>query len=236
MSDEHSCSVEPDFPSIATEKGTLNVEVNCDSQEVTPQEEEKYTLRDSAQAAEEERQVLASYMDSYISIMRIKFAWMAFVLVVILLIVDLFIVFSTGINNLSLIAVFIIIGAFVGMLIGMMHCHVSNSNKIIADIESAKSDKTKRLDNLRLMVWRGYGHRVWILMLIGGISGSLFSRGFFISGNHPHNIEFSNLHDQVVIALIVSTTASVIGILLIVMYWLFPKDKKNKYSNPPKLF
>lgn len=221
-------SYEPTFPSVEDERSEVEGSTSpsfvddADVTDLSPLQEEESVEEDASQAAEEERKVLASYMDSYVSIMRIKFAWMAFILVVVLLIVDLFILFSIGVKTLNITAISVMVGVFLGMLIGMMYYHVVNSKKIIGEIEGAKQDKTKRFDNLRLMIWRGYGHWVWQSMLLGGVIGGLSSHIHVCMG-YESNIEFTNLHDQVIIALIVSTTASVIGILLIVMYWLFPK-------------
>lgn len=225
--EERPPNCESSFPSVEDERREAENSTSCNAEEeLSPLKEEKSFEEDSTQAAEEERKVLASYMDSYVSIMRIKFAWMAFVLVVVLLIVDLFIIFSIGIGNINVIAISAMVGIFLGMLIGMMYYHVSNSNKIIDEIKNAEQDKLKRFDNLRLMIWRGYGHGVWSTMLSCGVIGGVLSHLHIYFGCEE-NIKFTNLHDQVIMALIVSTTASVIGILLIVMYWLFPKKMEK---------
>lgn len=208
----------PEIPTSTDEEARVDISLSN-----TPDSLIKEERDDAVEAAKEEGEFFNIHMDAYVAMMRIKFAWMVFTLVVVWLLADLYIIFSVGTKILNLTFLYSFIGGSIGLVIGMMRCHVCNNEATKKEFKP-EVDKLDRLHKARLMLWRGYGHSVWISLLTGGVLGAGSTLTPWVASS---NVEFAGLENQVLIALIVSTTASVIGILLIVMYWLFPKTSNE---------
>lgn len=141
--------------------------------------------------------------------LRIQLAWATFFLVIIWLLADLAIVFFSGIHGLSIKFIYTIIGAIAGLITGLALgsfalCILLFNQKIL-------SIYYKQILKANIPFYTGT-----VIMILGGYWGTQ---------QIPQDIVLPfNLSDPVLITMITTTTASVIGILVFVMKWLFPSS------------
>lgn len=197
--------------------------------EQTSQSKEKT----AADKAEQRRRVHTVYEQYFISFMRIRYAWCIFLLLVCWLGVDLVVLFTNAMGVLNakvlFVCAFSLGGAWGGNIVGYSVWGRKNVQEVKRYY--GISDDSERIDfeekNIQLRLWRSVRDS-W-----GGVAGA--AGGLLISHlvSHycwpfgSHCIDF-HLSDPVVITLIGSSTASVIGVFLIVLHWLFPQQKNNK--------
>ena len=87
------------------------------------------------------------------------------------------------------------------------------------------ADAIRAADIIRERVWC-YNRRLKMCLPFGAIIGA-FAAYIYAAIFHARNYDIQ-IESGVLIALITTTTASVIGLLAIVMNWLFPKEKENQ--------
>lgn len=147
--------------------------------------------------------------------LRIQLAWATFFLVVIWLIADLAIIFFSGIHGLSIKFIYTIIGSIAGLITGLalgsfLLCMILSRKKIF-------SVHHKQILKANIPFYAGT-----VVMILGGQWGAMYI---------PEDILLPfNLSDPVLITMITTTTASVIGILILVMKWLFPSSNSTPQS------
>lgn len=192
----------------------------------------------SAHNASQAKVVHTAHVDMFVSVMRIKFAWAIFILIVCWLIADMVFIMSSGLQKLCIRELYALVGAVLGMIIGIMYGQSVRTKRLLKDIKSeynmeyddqyAADRKLKYKDrNVQLRTWRGVGTLECVapMLLLGMVSGYVYAH--MVHGNQQV-VNFPKLDKEVLITLITTTTASVIGILAIVLHWLFPQAKKKK--------
>ncbi len=161
-------------------------------------------------------------MNMFISIMRIRFAWIIFFLIVAWLVSNMVLVYASALGSLHLVELYALCGAGFGAVVGWLRCSFVTSRRLHDRLQAASAAEAGRM--IRQRIWcynRGLGHNLAWGAAIGAIAGGALAWKFH---DVRHTIDLS---DQVLITLISTTTASVIGILAIVMKWLFPNEKKD---------
>lgn len=146
--------------------------------------------------------------------LRIQFAWATFLLVVVWLAADIIVIFASGISKLSVRMVYINIGALLGLIFGIL------LGKIVFFIWYIVFNK-KYIDEKN-----DTDCFSWILSMFFAVIGAA---GIGWWGSEKITKEAMlpfHLSDAVLITMITTTTASVIGILILVFNWLFPNKKK----------
>lgn len=203
-------------------------------------EEEKVTLdeqtssgdtADAARKAGDMRRIHTVYEDYFVSFMRVRYAWGIFAMLLCWLGVDIVMLLANATSTIDLRVLYALGGAVFGFWTGGLWgyaCRNARGLKDIKNVYKMKPRSQERMDkaerNIQLRVWRSSGSiPICLLCTFLGAAGMwLFSR--CVAGD-AYAVPF-HLSDTVLITLIGSTTASVIGIFLIVLHWLFPKEKK----------
>ena len=202
--------------------------------EQTSQSKEKA----AADNAEQRRRVHTVYEQYFISFMRIRYAWCIFSLLICWLGVDLVVLFANAMGALNAKVLFICVASLGGAWVGNMIVYSLWGRQNIKDVKSyyTLTDEAQRIDfegkNIQLRLWRSV-RGSWgcvVGALIGLVVGHSVSRCWWPFGES--SVQF-HLSDPVIMTLIGSSTASVIGVFLIVLHWLFPhedeeNDKKKK--------
>lgn len=202
--------------------------------EQTSQSKEKA----AADNAEQRRRVHTVYEKYFISFMRIRYAWCIFSLLICWLGVDLVVLFANAMGALNAKVLFICVASLGGAWVGNMIVYSLWGRQNIKDVKSyyVITDVAQRIDfeekNIQLRLWRSV-RGSW-----GCVAGAIIGLGiahsvsrYFWPFGEPC-VQF-HLSDPVIMTLIGSSTASVIGVFLIVLHWLFPhgeeeKEKKKK--------
>ncbi len=191
----------------------------------------------AAKNAEDLQRIHSVYEKYFVSFMRVRYAWSIFALLVCWLIVDIGAVFAHATGSLDLYVVYGFVGMVVGFCLGGMAAYSYWACKNKEDVEATfrlPRGADERLDlrekNIQLRLWRIISS-AWIC-IIGTIAGAIVFRVYAWYQYDEHHVTKFHLSDDVLITLIGSTTASVIGIFLIVLHWLFPQMKKLKVGKP----
>lgn len=161
-----------------------------------------------------------------ISFMRIRYAWCIFVLLVFWLTINLSIIVAHAIHFWNPHYAFVLLWGFGGYFIGgLLGCYVRGC-QCIKGIRALYSnsvrnsgDRVEREEEfIRLRLERGVSDP--LLLVVCTFVSMLMAH--LCLPKYP-SIPFS-LEPSVMLATITSTTASVIGLFLIVLHWLFPKN------------
>ncbi len=197
--------------------------------EQTSQSKEKA----AADNAEQRRRVHTVYEKYFISFMRIRYAWCIFSLLICWLGVDLVVLFANAMGALNAKVLFICVSSLGGAWVGNMILYSLWGRQNIKDVKSyyTLTDVAQRIDfeekNIQLRLWRSV-RGSWgcvVGALIGLVVGHSVSRCWWPFGES--SVQF-HLSDPVIMTLIGSSTASVIGVFLIVLHWLFPHEDEEK--------
>lgn len=203
------------------------------------QDDWQSTVVGTAKAAREAgdmHKIHTVYADYFVSFMRVRYAWGIFAMLVCWLGVDVVVLLANATNSLDIYLMYGLCGAVGGFWIGGLWGYACRNRRGLRDVKSVyKLDvgTQERMDlaerNIQLRVWRSVGSVPICLSctVIGAILMRLLAP-LLVTGKAV--ITF-HLSDTVLITLISSTTASIIGIFLIVLHWLFPKEKKETKSN-----
>lgn len=222
----------------------LQSAMNASTKEVNETVESKQddwqsTVVGTAKAAREAgdmHKIHTVYADYFVSFMRVRYAWGIFAMLVCWLGVDVVVLLANATNSLDIYLMYGLCGAVGGFWIGGLWGYACRNRRGLRDVKSVyKLDvgTQERMDlaerNIQLRVWRSVGSVPICLSctVIGAILMRLLAP-LLVTGKAV--ITF-HLSDTVLITLISSTTASIIGIFLIVLHWLFPKEKKDTKSN-----
>lgn len=203
------------------------------------QDDWQSTVVGTAKAAREAgdmHKIHTVYADYFVSFMRVRYAWGIFAMLVCWLGVDVVVLLANATNSLDIYLMYGLCGAVGGFWIGGLWGYACRNRRGLRDVKSIyKLDvgTQERMDlaerNIQLRVWRSVGSVPICLSctVIGAILMRLLAP-LLVTGKAV--ITF-HLSDTVLITLISSTTASIIGIFLIVLHWLFPKEKKETKRN-----
>lgn len=193
---------------------------------------ERNKWKEEANNASQAKVIHKAHVGMFLAIMRIKFAWAIFILIICWLIADMIFILSAGVEKILVCEIYSIFGGVLGMISGIMIGQSCRTKRLLKDIKSEyklknEDDYIKYRDrNVQLRIWRGVGNLECVvpLILIGLVCGYIYGRMTHenVEINPPH------LEKEVLITLITTTTASVIGILAIVLHWLFPQKKSFK--------
>lgn len=168
-------------------------------------------------------QVHDIHMNMFISIMRIRFAWIIFGLILAWLVSDLVLVYAAALRTVNVWELYAICGGGAGAALGWIISSFWSSNEMHKELKG--TDATRAADIIRERVWC-YNRRLKICLPVGAIIGA--AAAYIYAANlHARHYDIQ-IESGVLIALITTTTASVIGLLAIVMNWLFPKEKENQ--------
>ncbi len=187
----------------------------------------------AAKSAEDLQRIHSVYEKYFVSFMRVRYAWSIFALLVCWLVVDIGAVFAHATRSLDLYVVYSFVGMVVGFCLGGMAAYSYWACKNKEDVEATfklSRGSDERLDlrekNIQLRLWRIISS-AWV-SIVGTITGAIVFRLYAWWQYGDQHVTKFHLSDDVLITLIGTTTASVIGIFLIVLHWLFPQSKKTK--------
>lgn len=192
--------------------------------QITNRDDDTYSSQ--KKQADEYHQMHDAYMADFIASMRVRYAWFIFALIVIWLTIDIILIVSsaTGFLNIRFVSGFI--GFILGSLIGTSWGHACRNWRNCRDTKKLyrlpyqqRSDLLDR--NIQLRVMRSSGS-VPIFALCSIAGASLFSWIGPILFSNESCLPF-RLDSSVLLMLIGTTTASVLGLFIIVLHWLFPK-------------
>lgn len=184
------------------------------------------TYSSQKKQAEEYHQMHDAYMADFIASMRVRYAWFIFALIVIWLTVDIILIVASATESLNIRFVSGFIGFILGSLIGTSWGHACRNMRNSKDTKNLyrlpyqqRSDILDR--NIQLRVMRSSGSvPISVICSIAGVV--LFSWLGPLLCSNESSIPF-RLDSTVLLMLIGTTTASVLGLFLIVLHWLFPK-------------
>ena len=163
-------------------------------------------------------------MRMFVSVMRIRFAWIIFSLIVAWLISNLVLVYASALGKINLIELYALCGAGLGVGIGWILSSLNASRNLQEEISKAEQTTGDIAPVILRKVW-GYNQKFGKYTGIGAAVG-LIVTATYAYFRHPQPCEIK-IAAGVLIALITTTTASVVGLLAIVMNWLFPKEHSS---------
>ncbi len=161
------------------------------------------------------------HMNMFVSIMRIRFSWIIFFLIIAWLVSDLVLVYASALGKINVWELYALAGIGLGSGAGWILSSFKASQEVAEKLEnsSGAEDMGKII---RQKIWC-YNQHLKRYLGWGALWGGLL----FVSYSCFLHSRYCCIHisDSVLIALVTTTTASVVGILAIVMHWLFPKDR-----------
>ncbi len=191
----------------------------------------------AAQEAGDMHKIHSVYADYFVSFMRVRYAWGIFAMLICWLGVDVVVLLAHATKSLDVYVMYGLGGALAGFWIGGMWGYACRNWRGLRDVKAVYKlgvGTPERMDlserNIQLRVWRSVGSVP--ICLICTVLGAVLMRGlapFLAQGASVVPFRLSN---TVLITLIGSTTASVIGIFLIVLHWLFPRAKEEARNQP----
>ena len=192
-----------------------------------PLPEEQYGTIDDYSAVETAWKALGHvhdiHMNMFISIMRIRFAWIIFGLILAWLVSDLILVYAAALRTVNVWELYAICGCGAGAALGWLISSFRASTEMHEKLKG--TDAAQAADIIRERVWC-YNQSLKKYLPIGAIVGAITAYIYAVI-LHSRNYTIQ-IDSGVLIALITTTTASVIGLLAIVMNWLFPKEKEKQ--------
>lgn len=187
----------------------------------------------AADNAEERRRVHTVYEKYFISFMRIRYAWCIFSLLICWLGLDLVVLFANAMGALNAKVLFVCVASLGGAWVGNMMGYSIWGQQNVKDVKRYYeiTDESQRIDfeekNIQLRLWRSV-RGSWMCVvgaLMGLCVGHCVSCEWWPFGDTSFVFHIS---DPVLMTLIGSSTASVIGVFLIVLHWLFPHEDEEK--------
>lgn len=180
----------------------------------------------SVKKADVHRMAHNAYMEEYVSIMRIRFSWAIFSMILVWLLAILYLIGISAVGCMHfrffLIISGLICGGIVGTLLGNEACKRLNEKELQEVYMYPQGDRKELVDrNIQLRVMRSGGdirYVVW-LTLLGGVMGWIISL-FPAIGDLVFSFKLS---DAIILTLIGTTTVTVLGLFAIVLHWLFPR-------------
>lgn len=223
------------FSPIPQDRELFPEHVHVEDEELNQDEKtSSVNTANAAKEADDMRRIHIVYADYFVSFMRVRYAWGIFALLVCWLMVDIIALFSHATGKLDLYIVHTFAGIVAGLCLGSLGAYSYWSSRNKDDVEATfklPRGSVERLDlrekNIQLRLWRILSI-TWICMVSSVLGAVLFRIYAWWQYNDSHEIPFQ-LTDAVLVTLISSTTASVIGIFLIVLHWLFPQSLKEDY-------
>lgn len=186
----------------------------------------------AAREANDMHKIHTVYADYFVSFMRVRYAWGIFAMLVCWLGVDVVVLLANATNRLDIYVLYGLSGAILGFWIGGLWGYACRNRRGLRDVKAVYKlgiDTPERMDlaerNIQLRVWRSVGSAP--ICLGCTVVGTILMRSLAPCMTQGQAVVPFHLSDAVLMTLIGSTTASVIGIFLIVLHWLFPKEKQS---------
>ncbi len=165
------------------------------------------------------------HMESYVSTMRIRYAWAIFSLLLFWLLADLAVILISACGWIDMHAIFSFVGGGYGYIVGSVWGYACRNRRNLRDIKAVFQVQEKqqafRLSarNIQLRIWRSTNSAPISLGCMALGAALFWGLSYLVA---PDAVQ-CKISDTIVIAMITTTTASVISIFIIVLHWLFPK-------------
>lgn len=206
-----------------------------ESEEVVSADDDRVSYQKGIAAAHHEMH--NAYTANYESLMRIRFSWTIFYLIFVWLVTDIYLVVASGMGSINLRFFASAIGLILGGVLGSLWGHACRNARNIKDLKglynlplTAREDKAARNMQLRVMRSEGSFPCFVSCVIVGSLIGYFFLSEFV---GDTTSIPFK-LEGTLLLTLICTTTASVLGLFIIVLHWLFPRRREEHNNTSPE--